>query len=188
MTAARLVLAKPSKGMDGNTSGLKIPLGPPAFRSSVSGSSRAFSRHTQRGEKAAQAPPEVLLRGQQVYAASCAVCHGPSGDGNGMAAHMFRVRPRSFREGIFKFRSTPFGSLPTDDDLLRSMTSIMANPPDCGQGSREALGSGRGAAAPHRASDRGLSTVSPARSRVPSTGTAAGAPVMVGSVAWRREF
>ena len=72
--------------------------------------------------EAAQASPEVLLRGQQVYAASCAVCHGASGDGNGMAAHMFRVRPRSFREGIFKFRSTPFGSLPTDDDLLRSVT------------------------------------------------------------------
>jgi cytochrome c oxidase cbb3-type subunit 2 len=72
--------------------------------------------------EAGQAPPHVFLRGQQVYAANCAVCHGVNGDGNGMAAHMFRVRPRDFRQGIFKFRSTPFGSLPTDDDLLQSVT------------------------------------------------------------------
>jgi cytochrome c oxidase cbb3-type subunit I/II len=39
-----------------------------------------------------------------------------------MAAHMFRVRPRDFRPGVFKFRSTPFGSLPTDGDLLQSVT------------------------------------------------------------------
>ena len=72
--------------------------------------------------EAAQAPPPVFLRGQQVYAANCAVCHGVNGDGNGMAAHMFRVRPRDFRQGIFKFRSTLFGLLPTDDDLLQSVT------------------------------------------------------------------
>ena len=72
--------------------------------------------------EAAQAPPQVFLRGQQVYTATCAVCHGVNGDGNGMAAHMFRVRPRDFRQGLFKFRSTPFGSLPTDDDLLQRVT------------------------------------------------------------------
>ena len=55
------------------------------------------------------ASPEALMRGRMVYDANCAVCHGPRGDGNGMAAHMFRVRPRDFREGLFKFRSTPSG-------------------------------------------------------------------------------
>jgi cytochrome c oxidase cbb3-type subunit 2 len=38
-----------------------------------------------------------------------------------MAAHMFRVQPRDFRRGLFKFRSTPSGSLPTDGDLLRTV-------------------------------------------------------------------
>ena len=37
-------------------------------------------------------------------------------------ASMFRIRPRDFRTGLFKFRSTPSGSLPTDDDLLRTVT------------------------------------------------------------------
>ena len=65
---------------------------------------------------------EARPTGRQVYEADCAICHGSSGDGNGRAAHMFRVRPRDFRRGLFKFRSTPSGSLPTDDDLLRTVT------------------------------------------------------------------
>lgn len=70
----------------------------------------------------ARGSPEVVLRGRQVYEASCAICHGIGGDGKGMAAHMFRTQPRDFRHGLFKFRSTPSGSLPTDNDLLKVVT------------------------------------------------------------------
>ncbi len=68
------------------------------------------------------APASVRLRGRQVYAANCATCHGFEGDGNGHAAHMFLIRPRDFRRGVFKFRSTPSGAAPTDSDLLRTVT------------------------------------------------------------------
>jgi mono/diheme cytochrome c family protein len=34
---------------------------------------------------------------------------------------MFQVKPRDFRRGVFKYRSTPSGSLPTDDDLARAI-------------------------------------------------------------------
>jgi len=72
------------------------------------------------GAKAKRRPSAQLLdRGREVYERNCAVCHGPDGDGNGMAAHMFRTKPRDFTKGIFKFRSTSFGSLPTDEDLFR---------------------------------------------------------------------
>lgn len=78
--------------------------------------------------RAADAPRRIQgivsppSRGQQVYEANCAVCHGLRGDGNGPAAANFLTRPRDFRAGVFKFRSTPSGSLPTDDDLVRTIT------------------------------------------------------------------
>ncbi len=68
------------------------------------------------------APQELLGRGREVYEVQCAICHGQDGAGNGMAAHMFRIQPRDFRHGLFKFRSTPTGSLPTDEDLLQTVT------------------------------------------------------------------
>ena len=74
------------------------------------------------GSEEARASSEAFLRGRAVYEANCAVCHGTGGDGNGIAAHMFRVQPRDFRRGLFKFRSTPSGSLPTDGDLMRTIT------------------------------------------------------------------
>lgn len=65
---------------------------------------------------------ETLVLGQAVYQTNCAVCHGVYGDGNGAMAHMFRIQPRDFRRGIFKFRSTPSGSLPTDEDIARTIS------------------------------------------------------------------
>jgi cytochrome c oxidase cbb3-type subunit I/II len=73
-------------------------------------------------ETEAQPSRQTLLLGQEIYQINCAVCHGVGGDGNGPAASMFRIRPRDFRAGIFKFRSTPSGSLPTDDDLLHAIS------------------------------------------------------------------
>jgi len=72
--------------------------------------------------ESAQASSEVLHRGRDVYQIQCAICHGERGDGTGMAAHMFRIQPRDFSRGLFKFRSTPSGSLPTDEDLLQTVT------------------------------------------------------------------
>jgi len=90
------------------------------------------------------ASADALQRGRLVYEVNCAVCHGVSGDGNGMASHMFRAQPRDFRRGLFKFRSTPSGSLPTDDDLLRTVTeglrwTGMVGRPDLSEADRRAV-------------------------------------------------
>jgi len=61
-------------------------------------------------------------RGKAVYERRCVGCHGPKGDGNGPAATFLDPRPRDFRLGAFKFRTTPSGSLPTDGDLYRTLT------------------------------------------------------------------
>lgn len=66
---------------------------------------------------------EYITYGKQVYERRCAGCHGVTGDGNGPAAtFMYKVRPRDFTLGVFKFHMTPSGSMPTDGDLLRSIT------------------------------------------------------------------
>src|SRR3989304_3036888 len=79
----------------------------------------AFLALCPRASGAGQAP--ASHPGRAVYLDHCAICHGAAGDGEGMAAHMFMVRPRDFGRGVFKFRSTPSGSLPTDEDLARTI-------------------------------------------------------------------
>src|ERR1700733_2853687 len=56
-------------------------------------------------------------RGKLVYERYCVLCHGEKGDGKGHFSEDTTPVPRDFRQGTFKWRSTPSGSLPTDADL-----------------------------------------------------------------------
>ena len=60
------------------------------------------------------------------YRRYCVGCHGPLGDGNGENAPYMQPpiyqQPRDFQLGIFKCRSTPTGTLPTDQDLFDAIT------------------------------------------------------------------
>src|SRR4051812_48488241 len=47
----------------------------------------------------------------------CVGCHGDRGDGLGENFPWVDPKPRDFQLGIFKCRSTPTGTLPTDQDL-----------------------------------------------------------------------
>lgn len=51
------------------------------------------------------------------YRRYCVGCHGELGDGNGENATWLDPKPRDFQLAIFKCRSTPTGTLPTDQDL-----------------------------------------------------------------------
>ena len=66
--------------------------------------------------------PAQVTRGKSVYNRRCVGCHGKNGDGNVAAATYLDPRPRNFTLGVFKFRTTPSGSLPTDGDLYRTLT------------------------------------------------------------------
>jgi cytochrome c oxidase cbb3-type subunit 2 len=59
--------------------------------------------------------------GQRIYESACLVCHGRNGDGRGPKARALRVPPRDFRQGMYKWRSTVAGALPTDEDLDRTI-------------------------------------------------------------------
>lgn len=58
-------------------------------------------------------------QGRYVYQRNCLVCHGAYGDGRGELGRELKPRPRDFGRGIFKYRSTPAGALPTNADLER---------------------------------------------------------------------
>src|SRR4051812_26213021 len=84
--------------------------------------------HAARAQEAAAAnpvftPPDTALfyEGREVYERNCVLCHGARGDGQGEMAKEVGVKPRSFRTGDFKFRSTPWGKLPTTEDLIRTI-------------------------------------------------------------------
>ena len=74
----------------------------------------------------AHADDVLVAEGREIYQRYCAGCHGTKGDGHGPAAEMLLVKPRDFTKGVFKFRSTAAGTLPTDDDLLRTITRGLA--------------------------------------------------------------
>ena len=59
----------------------------------------------------------TVTAGRRIYEKRCAVCHGEKGDGRGKRADDLQTKPRDFTSGTYKFRSTPTGSLPIDDDI-----------------------------------------------------------------------
>jgi mono/diheme cytochrome c family protein len=59
--------------------------------------------------------------GKQLYRRFCIGCHGPRGDGQGENAQYIDPKPRNFTQATFKCRSTPTGTLPTDQDLYNSI-------------------------------------------------------------------
>ncbi len=71
--------------------------------------------------------------GAAPYRRYCVVCHGQLGDGNGETAQWLDpvtlpgigFKPRDFTLGVFKCRSTPTGTLPTDEDLFDTIARGM---------------------------------------------------------------
>ena len=63
--------------------------------------------------------------GAMAYRRYCVVCHGALGDGEGESAKWFEPplypKPRNFTIGVFECRSTPTGTLPTDEDLYNTI-------------------------------------------------------------------
>src|SRR5580704_16141254 len=55
--------------------------------------------------------------GASIYRRFCIGCHGVLGDGQGENAQWIDPKPRNFTIAIFRCRSTPTGTLPTDTDL-----------------------------------------------------------------------
>ncbi|HLJ16711.1 MAG TPA: cytochrome c [Bryobacteraceae bacterium] len=64
-------------------------------------------------------------KGEALYGRYCIGCHGERGDGAGENAPWVNPqfpKPRDFTAGLFKCRSTPSGSIPTDSDLFDTVS------------------------------------------------------------------
>ncbi len=72
---------------------------------------------------ATPANAEAASRGAKAYGRYCVSCHGEHGDGRGPSADWIDPRPRILTSGTFKFRSTPAGELPTDEDVFHTITN-----------------------------------------------------------------
>ncbi len=58
---------------------------------------------------------------KSIYLSRCAPCHGESGKGDGPNATMLSPRPRDFTAGVYAYRTTESGSIPVDEDILRTI-------------------------------------------------------------------
>lgn len=84
-----------------------------------------FETAGERVDKNSPSSPS-LEKGKTVYLKKCAFCHGETGDGKGGSAPYSSPKPRNFTKGHIKIRSTPFGKIPTDDDLFKAISKGLA--------------------------------------------------------------
>lgn len=77
------------------------------------------------------AEDSTLDLGKRLFESYCVICHGDKGDGKGVggalrwrekSGQVLNVQARDFTIGVFKFRSTPTGCLPLNDDILHIVT------------------------------------------------------------------
>ncbi|MCY2964178.1 MAG: cytochrome c [Planctomycetota bacterium] len=62
-----------------------------------------------------------LREGRKLYMVHCLHCHGVAGDGAGPTSRFLNPRPRDYRQGVFKFKSTAGGMKPSTADLHRTL-------------------------------------------------------------------
>ncbi len=65
---------------------------------------------------------KYIEEGKVLYRIHCRSCHGLEGRGNGPDAEKLDPKPSDFTKAEFRIRSTPWGELPSDEDLLRVIT------------------------------------------------------------------
>jgi mono/diheme cytochrome c family protein len=81
----------------------------------------AFPLLTLAPQEATAQQPGDPVRGKVVFERYCLSCHGELGNGAGEYAEFITPKPRDFRQGTFKWRSTPSGSLPLVSDLNKTI-------------------------------------------------------------------
>ncbi len=61
--------------------------------------------------------------GKKIYERYCIACHGADGKGDGAEAYQLETKPTDFTSGNIKFKSTPYGTLPSEEDIVSTLKS-----------------------------------------------------------------
>ncbi len=77
----------------------------------------------------ARIAPEVLSRGEFVYAQRCRGCHGARGAGDGPYASSLAARPADLTSGEYPRLGATAGALPSDEALARAIRDGIAGTP-----------------------------------------------------------
>jgi cytochrome c oxidase cbb3-type subunit 2 len=67
-------------------------------------------------------PAPDLAEGARLFEENCARCHGVGGAADGRDANKMLPLPRVLTDGVYKFRTTASGSVPTNDDLYKTIS------------------------------------------------------------------
>ena len=78
-------------------------------------------RAAEEAVQAALTQARKIERGRRLYRRACQTCHGATGNGLGPTGRFLDPLPQDFTKGVFKFRTTVIGALPTDEDLERTI-------------------------------------------------------------------
>ncbi|MFQ5962791.1 MAG: ethylbenzene dehydrogenase-related protein [Candidatus Scalinduaceae bacterium] len=65
---------------------------------------------------------EDVDKGKEIFEKRCYYCHGLKGGGDGPVVPRLDPKPRNFRNADFRFRTTPLGTLPTEDNLFKTVS------------------------------------------------------------------
>ena len=96
-----------------------------AWAEEIVGMDMDHAKQANGGHDAEMQKQRDAAMGKMIYKMACAKCHGINGKGDGPAAIFIgpysSPRPRDFYRGVFKFRTTEPGHLPTTFDLMRTV-------------------------------------------------------------------
>jgi len=65
---------------------------------------------------------KLNLLGKSIFEHRCSQCHGEKGDGVSLARDFIDPQPTDLTSGVYKIRTTETGSIPTDSDIVRTIS------------------------------------------------------------------